>query len=163
MQTSANKQTRVRPHYEVVKVLDGDGLIVKNIFTNNEEEIRLLGIDAPEIKLCRKLKQDEREVNISATYLIELGYKSMKFLLKKAKPQTRITIIQEQSNLTDAFGRTLAYIILPNGKTLNEIMVRRGYAKPYNKVFCEELPKYQSLNLKAKTKKKGLYSLINSF
>ncbi|WP_348661803.1 thermonuclease family protein, partial [Croceibacter atlanticus] len=79
------------------------------------------------------------------------------------RAQERATIIQEQSNLTDAFGRTLAYIILPNGKTLNEIMVRRGYAKPYNKVFCSELPKYQALNLRAKTKKKGLYSLINSF
>lgn len=163
MQTSANKQIRIRPHYEVVKILDGDGLIVKNIFTNDEEEIRLLGIDAPEVKLCRKLKQDEREVNISGTFLIELGYKSMKYLLKKAKPQTRVTIIQEESNLTDAFGRTLAYIILPNGKTLNEILVKRGYAKPYNKVFCSELPKYQKLNLKAKTKKKGLYSLINTF
>ena len=99
MQTSANKQTRIRTHYEVVKVLDGDGLIVKNIFTNDEEEVRLLGIDAPEIKLCRKLKQDEREVNISGTYLIELGYKSMKFLLKKAKPQKKHPLLKKYLQL----------------------------------------------------------------
>ena len=30
MQTKANKQILVRPHYEIVKVVDGDGLIVKN-------------------------------------------------------------------------------------------------------------------------------------
>ena len=74
-----------------------------------------------------------------------------------------ITLIQEAKNLTDRYGRTLAYVLLPNGKTLNEILIRQGYAKPYNKVFCSELPKYQALNLRAKTKKKGLYSLINSF
>ena len=64
----------VRPHYEIVKVVDGDGIIVKNIFTNKEEEIRLLGIDAPETKACKKLKQDEREYIYSGQFLMELDY-----------------------------------------------------------------------------------------
>lgn len=158
-----NKLMLERTHYEIVKVIDGDGIIVKNIFTNKEEEIRLLGIDAPEIKKCNKLMQDERETHIAGQFLIELGYKSFAFLRKKAKPQTNITIIQEIKNQQDRFGRTLAYIILPNGKTLNEIMVRKGYAKPYIKTYCNELPLYQKLNLKAKKKKKGLYLLSSNF
>jgi endonuclease YncB( thermonuclease family) len=32
------------------KVVDGDGLYCYNIFNKKETEIRLLGIDAPEIK-----------------------------------------------------------------------------------------------------------------
>ena len=163
MQTKANKHIIVRPHYEIVKIVDGDGLIVKNIFTNKEEEIRLLGIDAPELKICNKLKQDERELHLPSEFLIELGYRSFKFLKKKAKPKTNITIIQEVKNQQDRFGRTLAYIILPNGKTLNKILIKRGFAKPYNKVYCDELPLYQKLNLKAKRKKKGLYLYTNNY
>lgn len=163
MQTKANKQIIERPHYEIVKILDGDGLIVKNIFTNKEEEIRLLGIDAPELKKCNKLNQDEREVHLAGQFLIELGYKSFEFLRNRAKPKTNITIIQEVKNQQDRFGRTLAYIILPNGKTLNEILIRKGFAKPYNKVYCYELALYQKLNLKAKRKKKGLYLMTDIF
>ena len=36
----------------LVKAVDGDGVILKNILDNSEEEIRFLGIDAPEIKQC---------------------------------------------------------------------------------------------------------------
>lgn len=163
MQTNANKQIVVRPHFEIVKILDGDGMIVKNIFTNQEEEIRLLGIDAPEIKVSSKTKKDERETHIPAQFLMELGYMSMKFLIKKTKNQSSVTLIQERKNLKDRYGRTLAYVLMPNGKTLNEILIRRGYAKPYNKVYCSELHNYQKLNLRARTKQKGLYSLAQSF
>jgi len=162
MQIKANKHIIVRPHYEIVKIVDGDGLIVKNIFTNKEEEIRLLGIDAPEIKISNKLKKDERELHLPSQFLIELGYRSFHYLRKKAKPKTIVTIIQEVKNQQDRYGRTLAYIILPNGKTLNKKLIKKGYAKPYNKVFCYELPLYQKLNLKAKRKKKGLYLYTNT-
>lgn len=163
MQTNANKQIVVRPHFEIVKILDGDGMIVKNIFTNQEEEIRLLGIDAPEIKVSSKTKKDERESHIPAQFLLELGYMSMKFLIKKTRNKSSITLIQERKNLKDRYGRTLAYVLLPNGKTLNEILIRKGYAKPYNKVYCSELHKYQKLNLRARTRQKGLYSITQTF
>ena len=164
MQNNANKQTTVlRPHFEIVKILDGDGMIVKNIFTNQEEEIRLLGIDTPEIKKSTKSNKDERELHLPVQFLIELGYKSMKFLIRKTRKVKSITLKKKKKNLTDRYGRTLAYVLLPNGKTLNEILIRQGYAKPYSQVYCQELPKYQKLNLKAKIKRKGLYSLTQSF
>ena len=50
MQQSAKEQTIIRTGFEVVKIVDGDGLIVRNIISKKEEEIRLYGIDAPEIK-----------------------------------------------------------------------------------------------------------------
>ena len=92
----ANKLILERTHYEIVKVIDGDGIIVKNIFTKKEEEVRLLGIDAPEIKKCKKLMQDERETHIAGQFLIELGYKSFAFLRKKAKLLTwkRISMVK---------------------------------------------------------------------
>lgn len=61
---------------EVVKVVDGDGLIVRNNLTKVEEEIRLYGIDAPELTPCRKLKQDESETQIAGALLMKMAYES---------------------------------------------------------------------------------------
>lgn len=163
MQLSANKQIQIKTHYEIVRVVDGDGLIVKNTFTHSEEEIRLLGIDAPEIKKCRKLIEDEKQTHLPGSFLIELGYIAFEFLRRMAEPKTKITIIQESKNLTDRFGRTLAYVILPNGNSLNEIVLKNGYARPYDKVYCSELAYYQKLNFNARTSRQGLYSLTERF
>jgi micrococcal nuclease len=163
MQTSAKEQTLIRTGYEVVKIVDGDGLIVKNIITKKEEEIRLYGIDAPEIKRGDKLIQDERELYLPGTFLLTLGYKSFGFLRNKIKPGTKVTLVQETSNLTDKYGRTLAYIILPNGKSINEILLENGFAKPYDKIYCEKLPIYQAISLRAKSRKKGLFKEVAAF
>jgi micrococcal nuclease len=163
MQTSAKEQTIIRTGFEVVKIVDGDGLIVKNIITKKEEEIRLYGIDAPEIKRGDKLIQDERELHLPGTFLMTLGYKSFDFLRNKIKPGRKVTLIQETSNLRDKYGRTLAYVILPNGKSINEILLENGFAKPYDKIYCEKLPIYQAISLKAKSRRRGLFKELHAF
>jgi len=157
MQTSAKELTIIRIGFEVVKIVDGDGLIVRNIINNKEEEIRLYGIDAPEIKPCAKLIQDERETHIPGSLLMTLGYESFAFLRNLVLPGTSISILQEVGNLTDKYGRTLAYIILPDGKSINEIMLENGYVKPYDKIFCSKLPEYQAIFLEAKRNRNGLF------
>ena len=148
---------------EVVKVVDGDGLIVRNNLTKVEEEIRLYGIDAPELTPCRKLKQDESETQIAGALLMKMAYESYDFMRSIIKPGDQVYILQETNNLMDKYGRTLAYIELQDGKILNEVMVEAGYAKAYNKIICSELPKYQQLSLNAKTNKKGLYLYVDQF
>mgnify|MGYP000904067984 FL=1 len=59
MYFKANEPIRVYTHHKIKTVVDGDGMIVYNIFNKKETEIRLLGIDAPEIEISKKLKQDE--------------------------------------------------------------------------------------------------------
>ena len=39
------------------KFVDGDGLIVEDLITKKEFEIRLYGIDAPEMNYCNKIKK----------------------------------------------------------------------------------------------------------
>ncbi|MDZ7936117.1 MAG: hypothetical protein U5M51_14345 [Emticicia sp.] len=46
----ANESKLIRPHFKVVQIVDGDGLIVENIFTKKQEDVRIYGIDAPELK-----------------------------------------------------------------------------------------------------------------
>ena len=163
MKISVNGQQILKTHLKVAKVVDGDGLIVTNLFNKQEEEIRLLGIDAPELRMCGKLDQDERETHIAGQLLMKMGRMAQKFMIGVAPPETSVTIVQEIENLKDAYGRTLAYVILPDGSCLNEIMVAEGYAKPYNRFFCSELPKYQLLSNTAKIKGKGLFSVLKNW
>ena len=150
-------------HLKVTNIVDGDGFFVGNYLTNEEFEVRLLGIDAPEIKKCPKLIQDERETHIPGALLMQLGYISFRYLLSKLEIGTNITLVQEPKNLKDKYSRTLAYAYLSDGTCINEMMIENGYAKPYNKFFCSELGNYQKLANQARKNRKGLYKIIKKF
>ena len=87
-QTSVFQQLFTKSNLFLSRVVDGDGVIVKNFFNQNEEEIRFLGIDAPEIKPCRKLIQDERETHMAGQLLMMLGRQSFNFLIELIPPGT---------------------------------------------------------------------------
>lgn len=153
----------ILPHHEILKVVDGDSVLVKNKFTKVEFEVRLYGIDAPEVKKCAKLKQDEKETQVAGQLLMHLGRLAFHFLLDLAPLKTNCTLGIELDNSIDVYGRALAYIFLPDGRCVNEIMISEGYAKPINKYYCSQLSNYQNLNFTAKQNKKGLYNLVDSF
>jgi micrococcal nuclease len=163
MYINVKEQQVLTTHLKVSKVVDGDGLLVTNLFGKQEFEIRLLGIDAPELKICRKLNQDERETHLPGQLLMKMGIIAQKFMIEIAPPKTDVTIGQEKENPQDIYGRTLAYVYLPDGRCLNEIMITEGYAKPYDRHFCNQLPRYQELSSIAKSQKKGLYALVDRF
>lgn len=154
---------QIRNSQILVKAVDGDGLIVKDIFNNLEEEIHFLGIDTPEIKQCRKLIQDERETHMAGQLLMMLGRKSLNFLIELIPPGTMLTVKTESKYPLDIYGRTLAYVFLPDGRCVNEILVSEGYAKPYSRHYCSELTNYQILNMRAKKERKGLYGIVDYF
>lgn len=163
MQLNVKEHTIIKTHLKVAKVVDGDGIIVTNLFNKQEEEIRLLGIDAPELRRCRKLNQDERETHVAGQLLMELGRMSQKFLLTLVPPETNVTLVMENNNQTDTYGRTLAYVFLPDGRCINELMITNGYARTFDLIYCSELNKYQTLNNIARNKKLGLYSMVERF
>lgn len=154
---------KLETHCIIKKVLDGDSIIVQNIFTKEEKEIRLNGIDAPELKKCSKLLQDERETHLAGQLLMKLGRLSLNYLLTITKHEMPCTIAIEQSNSTDVYGRTLAYVYLADGSCLNEKMIAEGFAKPFNKYYCGQLINYQKINIFARQGKKGLYRVVKNF
>ncbi len=160
---SAKLTKRVYSNYKVTKIVDGDGVVVQDIFSKKEVEIRLLGIDAPEIKDCRKLRQDEREVHLPGQLLIQLGWESKRFLDSILPIHTKVSFVTELNNEIDLFGRILAYVYTSSNDCINEILVSEGFVKPYDKFYCTELNKYRQMNFHAKTQKKGLYSVVNVF
>lgn len=163
MNFNINETALVRNQLFLEKVNDGDGLIVKDLNGKHKDEIRFLGIDAPESKQCRKLIQDERETHLPGQLLLMLGRLSLNFLIELIPPGTKLTVKTESKDSSDIYGRTLAYVYLPDGRCVNEILISEGYAKPYSRYYCSELTNYQVLNMKAKKERKGLYGIVDYF
>jgi len=163
VQLRAYGQALIRTHLTVTKIVDGDGLIVQNVFSQEEEEIRLIGIDAPEIKRSRKLLQDERETHLPGELLLQLGIQAKEFLSTLVPVGSMVTIQMEKKRCYDSYGRTLAYVFLQDGSCVNELLIKEGYAKPYSRYYCEALPEFQTSAFAAKTQKKGLYEIVQIF
>jgi len=93
---------------KVVKVSDGDAIQV--VHEGKAEKVRLAGIDCPESKQ-------------------PFGQTAKRFVLDIAAQKT-VTVLVET---TDRYGRTVEEVILPDGRNLNQELVRAGYAWWYRK------------------------------
>lgn len=101
----------------VLYVVDGDTIIV-NHSNGKEEKIRLIGIDAPELR-DSDTGQPQQHARNAKNYLSELV-------------SGKTVRLQYDKEHYDKYGRTLAYIYLTNGLFVNGEMVRKGYAQTLN-------------------------------
>ena len=133
------------------------------LFNFKKKEIRLYGLDAPEVKLNRKMMEDEEKSSLPAELLLQFGLQSLQFVLSVAPPKTTVTIITEQENFYDYWNRQLGYVILPGGECLNDLLLINGYAKATHQYFCSKLAHYQILNREAQLNELGIYSQVKRF
>ena len=81
---------------------------VKQEFTQERREIRLYGLDAPEVHFSRKMREDEAKTGIPASLLLQYGLMSLNYVLQVCPPGTRITLLTELDNrnrfLAERFG-----------------------------------------------------------
>ena len=150
-------------YWIVERVVDGDSLIVKEEFGQESKEIRLYGLDAPEVHLSRKMREDEEKSHLPASLLLELGLQSLNYVLQVCPPGTRVTLLTENKNQLDFWLRQLAYVILPSGKCLNELLIENGWAKASHSYYCSMLTEYQQLNFEAKQQHSGNYLSVDVF
>ncbi len=163
MQYNAKAPYLVETHWQIDEVLDGDSIIISNLFTRLRKEIRLYGLDAPEVKYNRKMKEDEQASHLPAELLLQFGLQSLHFVLAVAPPKTTVTIITEWENPYDFWNRQLAYVILPGGECLNELLLINGFAKATDEYYCGRLAEFQKMNRKAQLKKRGIYKHVKKF
>lgn len=147
----------------VRKVLDGDTISVIGIYTQEIKTIRLYGLDAPETRKGRKLREDEEKTRVAGELLCFMGNQAREFVLRLCPVGTIITLYTEPGNEVDYWGRQLAYVVLPDGTCLNDLLIQEGYAKATNAYYCKELSRYQQENWVAKLEKRGLYALTEIF
>ena len=95
-------------HVRVSRVHDGDTISV--VLNSRKEKVRLIGIDAPEIK--------QRP----------WGTRAKKHLEKLLMASNRKVVLEFDVERRDKYGRLLCYIFTPDRKMLNIQMVKDGYA-----------------------------------
>ena len=90
----------------VAHVVDGDTLDV------GRERVRVLGIDTPERGECGYAPASRATAGLALGRVIQLE-------------------ADETQAARDRFGRTLAYVRLPDGRDLGEVLLRRGLARTF--------------------------------
>jgi len=132
----------------VEKIIDGD------TFFCSGEKVRLIGVDTPESTINPHIEK-QRSLG-SVERILYLGRKAKEFVTKIMPPGTRVRLefdVQQR----DRYGRLLAYVWLPDGRMLNEILLREGYAMLYTvppNVKYEE--RFRKTSREAVEKGKGL-------
>lgn len=127
----------------VASVIDGDTLTVYYGIGGKKEKIRLLGIDAPETSPIGKAECYSSQ---ATQQLKKLAFNNF-VLLKKDKLQ---------KDDKDKYGRLLRYVILFDNTSVNEEMIKKGYAKAYP-TLTTTVEYYKKLENEAKEKKLGMW------
>jgi micrococcal nuclease len=110
----------------VLGVIDGDTLKVE--LQGREENIRLIGIDAPESRMNPKTKKDSERSGGDIKTITTMGKKATAFAKTLVKKGDSIKLEFDMKKKNGK--RLLAYVFLPGGRMMNEEMVRAGYASP---------------------------------
>jgi endonuclease YncB( thermonuclease family) len=117
---------------KVVKVTDGDTLQI--MWNGKAEKIRLAGIDCPE-------KSGQAFGTAATRYALELAAQ-------------QVVLVRVASR--DRYGRMVGEIILPDGRSLNQELVRAGYAWWYRKYSTDRT--LADLEDEARRNRRGLWS-----
>jgi micrococcal nuclease len=106
-------------------IYDGDTVMVDGV-----GKVRLLGIDTPE-KEASERDKTFRRAGIPPRQLRRGAQRATDFLIRNAKGQVvTLTFDREKK---DRYGRTLAYVTLPDGRMLNRELIRTGWALVYRR------------------------------
>ena len=126
-------------------VVDGDTFIIQG-----HQFVRLKGIDTPEIGH----KKGER-----SQYFAKQALKRLIHLIKK-----RYVIIKRYGLTKDRYGRYLAYVYLPDGRFVNLLMIKEGYAFYFPHHDLERKMARQFLNAQrmAMDQRRGFWARILS-
>jgi endonuclease YncB( thermonuclease family) len=139
--------------FHVVNVIDGDTIDIgipdsEYIFTR----VRLWGVDTPETK----------DPNLPVQYFgPEATNFTTKLALRKQAPEGLVTIYLDTTKRTrDKYDRLLAYVQLPDGRFLNEVLLSEGFAYADLRFRHSFYNKYQQLEAAARSLKKGLWEKV---
>ncbi len=165
--TCAKRKLRTRPESEeqaraydfrkyhakkfmVVNVVDGDTIDIDIPDSNHAHtRVRLWGVDTPETKKPNTPVQYFGPEATAFTTTLALG---------KA-----VTIYLDKGNRTrdnKKYNRLLAYVKLPDGRLLNEVLVHEGFAYADLRFRHSLFHKYQQLEASARSLKKGLWKEV---
>jgi micrococcal nuclease len=105
----------------VTRVVDGDTLVLEN-----NERVRLIGIDTPEMHESYKLTRDAQRSGNDEAVIKQMGRQAYEFTKKLVEGKhVRLEFDVERY---DKYKRILAYVYLKDGTFVNAEIVAQGYA-----------------------------------
>jgi micrococcal nuclease len=126
----------------VKRVVDGDTLLLVG-----HERVRLIGVDAPEIA-HRDHPEDD-----------PFGREAKAFTRSLVEGQSITLSFDPADGSLDRYGRTLAYVTLPDGRLLNLEIIRAGWAKAYRGFHYLRKRDFLAAEREARSARKGLWGL----
>ncbi len=133
--------------FTIVGVVDGDTLDIDIPDGKYEHtRIRLWGVDTPETKHPKK-------------GVMYFGPEAADFATKLVLGK-QIKVYLEEHRTRGKFGRLLAYVQLPDGRFLNEVLLSEGFAYADTRFRHSFYHKYKQLEASARSRKKGLWKEV---
>ena len=135
---------------EVTWVYDGDTLELAGI-----GKVRLIGIDVPE----RKPSVRDRflvDQGIEPARLREIHAQAIAFVIKTAKG--KMVDLSLDRDTRDRHGRFLAYVVLPDGRNLNRLLLEKGLAVVYRRFDFDLKDDFLSAEAEARRRGHGLWA-----
>ncbi len=118
---------QAQSYLEVLEVIDGDTLRVS--VGGKPVQLQLKGIDAPEDTDNPKLDFDRERTGLSKDALLDMGRAATAHLKTLVRPGQQISTPIDLED-RDRYGRFTAVVYNSSDTSLNEAMVRNGYAHP---------------------------------
>jgi endonuclease YncB( thermonuclease family) len=113
---------------KIIKIVDGDSLIIRDSSSADHTRIRLIGIDALEISANPKLVKQNKYSKDGLKKNLELGLKARNHLELLLRENSQIKIYNDIGRY-DQYGRELVYAYRKDGTFINLKMIEAGYAK----------------------------------
>ena len=141
----------------VSRVVDGDTLVIQ--LNGQEEKVRLIGVDTPELHESQKLYRDAQRSGQDTTQIQALGRRASDFVKTLVRSGEQISLEYDQQQ-RDKYGRLLAFVWLADGRLLNEVIICEGYSPaftryPYHREYQE---RFRTCAQQARVAGKGLWS-----
>lgn len=124
--TWADAGVPTREPARVIRVISGDTLTVQ--YRQKWEELRLLGVDSPEMTANNKTYEVALQTGTTPDKIIAQGKMAAEFVKQVIHYGSQIWL-EFDARKRDRHGRLLAYVFLPGGVMLNERLLEAGYAR----------------------------------
>ncbi|MGE0820491.1 MAG: thermonuclease family protein [Candidatus Binatia bacterium] len=151
------KAVRADVQATVIKVVDGDTLDVR--IGGRKKRVRLIGVDTSELHESDKLIRDAARSRCSEADLQHLGAVATEFVTNLLAPGDTVRL-EYAGKRYDDYRRLLAFVWLPDGQLLNELLICEGYAQARPRYVSppEYRGRFQQCALEAQAESKGLWA-----
>lgn len=138
-----------RKAFTVIRVVDGDTLHISVPDGDSSmTKVRLLGIDAPE-------RNDEEAGQMY--YAPE----ATQFAQQLVCGRSVMLYLDETAGTRGRYGRLLAYVALPDGRILNDVLLLEGCAYADLRFRHSRYQRYQQFEATARSLQKGLWAEVS--